>query len=224
MRRTGPGSNLPFSEPGACFVKGRHRADRRLGACGAALALFFASGFLAGCSQQGLLAQAPPPSAPATAPVETGAISEKGIPEGPADHTFVVNGSPTDIYALLASGAHKCWLGPTGPLKKTHIFQAEAAPAAAGGNAQIILQERDVSQPDQRGVRAFRIGLTQGAGGTKVGISAAKIDPRFAEAMTRDIEVWARGGDGCQLRIVAPPIPEPPAPAKAKLPLKPRPT
>lgn len=199
----------------------RHQADRTLLACGAGLALLF-SAVLGGCAQQGLQAQTPPTAA-APAPVETSAIQGKAIPEGPADHTFVVNGSPTDIYTLLASGAHKCWLGPTGPLKRTHIFQAEAAPAAAGGNAQIILQERDLTQPDQRGVRAFRVSLTEGAGGTKVGVSAAKIDPAFAIAMTRDVEVWARGGEGCQLRVVAPPVTEPPPTAKKKLPLKPRP-
>lgn len=195
------------------------RAKVPSGAPLAALATVLAL-LLAGCGQQGLQ----PASVSPPVPLETGTLTDKTAELGPAHYTIVVPGVPTDVYAILASGAHKCWLGPTGPLRKTHIFQAEAAPPAAGGNAQILLHERDPTQPDQRGARAFRIALTQGPGGTKVGVTAAKIDPKFAEAMTRDVEVWARGGEGCQLRVVAPPVPEPaPSPAKKKLSVKPRP-
>ncbi len=49
---------------------------------------------------------------------------------------------------------------PTGPLLQSHIFHADAEPAAKGGEVEIVLHERDVTLRDQRGVRAYRVRVT----------------------------------------------------------------
>lgn len=167
---------------------------------------------LGGCSQQLL----PQPGA-ATPSGETASLPAPPVEAGPGDMAFTVSADATEVYSLVARGALNCWFGAEGPLKATHAFQAEAAPPAQGGAATIVLQERDVTLPDQRGVRAFRVSLTPGGGGTQVVTAASKIQPHYAAAMMRDVEVWARGGQGCQLRVVAPPPPKPvPPPRVAK--------
>lgn len=167
-----------------------------------------------GCSSQQSLLPQPGTNPPA---IETGTAAVQLSDHGPADASFVVSGEPTEIYAVVARGALGCWMGADGPLKRSHIFQAEAAPPVRGGAAEISLHERDANLPDQRGVRAFRVSLSQTAGGTRVVVAAPKIQADFAQAMIRDVQAWAGHGQGCQLRAVAPPPPTPaPAPKVAK--------
>jgi hypothetical protein len=161
---------------------------------------------MAGCGQQVAL----PPTPIASAPVQTttGAIP-KQIEVGAADSLFVVSGSPTDTYSALARGAHGCWFGANGPLKRSHVFHAEANPPAKGGAAEILVQERDALLSDQRGERAFRVALIPSGEGTQVAVSRLKLEAQAALAMTRDVEAWSRGSQGCQLRTVLPPLPDP---------------
>lgn len=166
-------------------------------------------GMTGGCSQQSLLPQ-PGGNVP---PLETGSAQQD---QGSSIANFVVPGDPTDIYSELARGALGCWMGADGPLKRTHIFQAEAAPPARGGAAEIALHEREAAAPDQRGVRAFKVSLSQTAGGTRVVVAAPKMQADFAQAMVRDVQTWASHGQGCQLRVIAPPPPPAPAPKVAK--------
>lgn len=126
----------------------------------------------------------------------------------------MTSGTPTAVYALVAQGALGCWFGANGRLKATHVFQAEAEPPAAGGMAEIILHERDETLRDKRGTRAVRIGFSAAPAGTQVRVAMIKMEPQLAQVMTRDVEVWAGGGSGCQTGKLAPP--EPPAPAASK--------
>jgi hypothetical protein len=105
-----------------------------------------------------------------------------------------------------------CWFGAEGPLKASHVFQAQAEPPATGGAAEIIVHERDVALRDQRGPRAYRISFAVEAAGVRVGVAALKFEPPVAQAMARDVESWAKGGTGCELRKIMPP----PAPPVAK--------
>jgi hypothetical protein len=89
------------------------------------------------------------------------------------------------------------------------VFQAEAAPPAKGGAAEIVIHERDTSFRDQRGVRAYRISFSGEATGVRVGMTALKFETKLAQAMARDVENWAKGGAGCQLRALLPPPPPP---------------
>ncbi len=50
--------------------------------------------------------------------------------------------SPTDVYTRIARGALTCWFGAAGPLKGTHIYHAEAAPASQGDKPRSISSSR----------------------------------------------------------------------------------
>ena len=73
----------------------------------------------------------------------------------PYETTTIAAGTPTEVYALVAGGALRCWLGADGPLKATHVFHAEAAPPAEGGAAEIVLHERDPCLPGPAGPSRF---------------------------------------------------------------------
>jgi hypothetical protein len=154
------------------------------------------------------------PQLPAgSSPVETGAVA--GPAEAaPYETTTIAQGTPTEVYALVAGGALRCWFGGDGPLKATHVFHAEAAPPAEGGAAEIVLHERDPSFRDQRGPRAFRVSFAGNAGGVRVGITSIKIAAPLSELMVRDVAVWAGGGAGCQARALRPAQGVPAAPAQ----------
>jgi hypothetical protein len=154
------------------------------------------------------------PQLPAgSSPVETGAVA--GPAEAaPYETTTIAQGTPTEVYALVAGGALRCWFGGDGPLKATHVFHAEAAPPAEGGAAEIVLHERDPSFRDQRGPRAFRVSFAGNAGGVRVGITSIKIAAPLSELMVRDVSVWAGGGAGCQVRALRPAQAQPAAPAQ----------
>ena len=155
------------------------------------------------------------PQLPAgSAPVETGAVAS-GPPEPAAyETTIIAPGTPTEVYALVAGGALRCWFGAGGPLKASHVFHAEAAPPADGGAAEIVLHERDPSLRDQRGPRAFRIAFTGDPGGVRVGITTIKVAAPLSELMVRDVVVWVSGGTGCQARLLSPAPPQSAAPAQ----------
>jgi hypothetical protein len=154
-----------------------------------------------------------PSSAPTltagTAPIETGATAQVPSPvpsaQVPVETAIIVQGTPTEVYSLVARGALGCWFAANGPLKATHVFRADASPPSQGGRAEIVLHERDASLSDQRGTRAFHVGFASDAVGVRVGIAVIKIAPALAELMVRDVEVWAKGGAGCQTKALSPP-------------------
>ncbi|MBX9592229.1 MAG: hypothetical protein K2X43_23295 [Hyphomonadaceae bacterium] len=148
---------------------------------------------------------------PAQAPVPTGSADRSAAP---LETAVIVPGTPTEVYALVARGALGCWFGAEGPLKPTHVFQAEADPPAKGGAAEIVLHERDESARDKRGVRAYRMSFTTEPAGVRMQVSVLKMEPQLAALMSKDAEVWAKGGTGCQLRRPAPP--QPPTPVAGK--------
>ena len=147
-------------------------------------------------------------SAPAA--IETGAIAELNSGQSSSgqapsfERAIIVPGTPTDVYALVARGALGCWFASNGPLKATHVFRADAAPPSQGGQAEIVLHERDVSMRDQRGARAFQVKFASDAARVRVDMIVVRIGPPLAEPMLQDVEVWARGGAGCQTRAVSP--------------------
>ena len=155
------------------------------------------------------------PQLPAgSAPLETGAVASAPAEAAPYETTTIAAGTPTEVYALVARGALRCWFGADGPLKTTHVFHAEAAPPAEGGAAEIVLHERDPSLRDQRGPRAFRVSFAGDAGSVRVDIATIKIAARLGELMVRDVEVWASGGAGCQVGALSPAPPQSAAPAQ----------
>src|SRR5262245_27271363 len=120
---------------------------------------------------------------------------------------FIVQGTPTTIYALVARGALNCWLGPAGPLRATHVFAAEAAPPNQGGAAEIVLHERDPTFRDQRGPRALRLRFERAQGAVRVGFGNLRLGAALAEAMAQDAASWAKGGSGCRVQeLREPPV------------------
>jgi hypothetical protein len=132
--------------------------------------------------------------------------SQPGQPNA-YETAFMVQGTPTASYALVARGVLNCWLGAAGPLQATHVFAAEAAPPNQGGAAEIVLHERDPTFRDQRGPRALRVRFEQAQGGVRVGFVNLRLSAAVAEAMAQDTATWAKGGSGCRLReLRAPPM------------------
>lgn len=146
---------------------------------------------MAACSTSPLTL--PPPAQPVAKDEST----QKS--EVPAETAIIASGSPTDVYALVARGANRCWFGADGPLKPTHVFHAEALSPAQGGAAEMVLHERDESLRDKRGARAFQVSFTAVPAGARVAVTSLKMDPQLGGLMTKDVVTWARGGSECQL-------------------------
>lgn len=169
-----------------------------------------------GCSANGMptLQSLLPP------PTETSSLA---TPARPFETTVLASGTPTGVFAQVAQGALGCWFGAGGPLRTSHVYRAEAEPPAKGGEAEVVIHERDLSLRDQRGPRAYRISFASEMGSVRVTAAALKLELKLAEAMARDVEMWAKegvkAGAGCQLRALFPP-PPPPVVAKATKPAK----
>lgn len=174
------------------------------------LSLALGTVLLGACGQQVSIdgaAIANPAIAPQRSAVTTGAIP-RPIEIGEPNSLLVVETNPTDTYAAVARGAHACWLGASGPMKRTHMFQAQADSPAKGGAAEIVLLERDATMPEGKGARAFRVAFVPSGSGTQVAISPMKIEAPVGLALSRDVQAWSRGDAGCQLRAVLPSPPE----------------
>ena len=188
------------------------------GPCKAAIGLVLAA-LAGGCSANGMptLQSLLPP------PIETNSVAAAAAaPSAPTETSLSVPGTPTSIFAQVAQGVLGCWFG-SGPLKASHVYRAEAEPPTKGGEAEIVIHERDLSLRDQRGTRAYKVMFAAEGSGVRVTIMPLKIEAKLAEAMARDVETWAKEGvkpgAGCQLRALFPP-PPPAVVAKATKPAK----
>jgi hypothetical protein len=163
-----------------------------------------------GCSANGmptLQSLLPPPS-------ETSSVA---TPSQPYETSVVASGTPTGVFTQVAQGVLGCWFGADGPLRASYVYRAEAEPPAKGGEAEIVIHERDLSPRDQRGPTAYRISFAGEMGGVRVTAAALRLQLKLAEAMARDVEMWAKEGvkegTGCKLRTLF--SPPPPVVAKA---------
>jgi hypothetical protein len=154
------------------------------------------------CASNGL-----PSVAVGASQIETSAAGTADRVADAYETATTITGDPTSLYTLVARGIHACWFGAGGPLANTHVFRAEAASPTKGGQAEIIIHERDVALTDQRGPQALRIAFENNGGVVRVATRVLKVPPAYGEPMTRDVETWAKGGSGCQLRAS---FPQPP--------------
>jgi hypothetical protein len=189
------------------------------GPCKAAVGLVLAA-LAGGCSANGMptLQSLLPP------PMETNSTAAAAAaPSAPTETSLSVPGTPTSVFAQVAQGMLGCWFG-SGPLKASHVYRAEAEPPTKGGEAEIVIHERDLTLRDQRGTRAYKVMFAGEGSGVRVTIMPLKIEAKLAEAMARDVETWAKEGvkpgAACQLRALFPPPPPPTAMAKATKPAK----
>src|SRR5262245_21761566 len=94
----------------------------------------------AGCAPNGL-----PNLASGAARIETSAAGTADRVAEAYETATTVPGDPTSIYTLVARGIHACWFGAGGPLSNSHVFRAEAQSPTKGGQAEIMIHERDVA-------------------------------------------------------------------------------
>jgi hypothetical protein len=169
---------------------GRHLSPIR--AAGASLGLISVS--LCGCTS-------------ATSPTQLGL----SLPTA-ATGQIAVSGTALSAYSAIARGALVCWVGAQGPLKATHIFHADVAPPASGGAADIVLHQRDPTQPSPRGAKALHITVTDsGSGDATIVFENLKLPVDLADAMYKDTLAWARESESCEAQIVRPPPSAPPS-------------
>jgi hypothetical protein len=164
---------------------------------------FALAALLGGCAGSSVnlqqLLSLPAPAEPA---IETGGLAAQVAPH---EASVLVAGTPTGIFTQVARGALGCWFAADGPLKASHVYRAEAEPPAKGGDAEIVIHERDVSVRDLRGPRAYRVAFTAEASSVRVAMIAWKFELKLAQAMAKDVESWAKGQGGCELRALLPP-------------------
>ncbi len=112
-------------------------------------------------------------------------------------------GSATEIYARVARGANSCWFvgpGPLqgGPLKKDYIYHAEADAPSRGGKAEIVIHQRDLTQPNPRGAKAYRINIDPEGEAATLRTENLRMPEAMATAMAADVNRWANGDQGCK--------------------------
>lgn len=148
---------------------------------------------LAACSSAGTDTAALAPSAlslPSLPSLNSDAVAAPPAIEAPV-------GSPTEIYSRVAQGAVGCWFGTKGPLKKEYIYHAEADAPSRGGKAEITIHVRDMTQPNPRGAKAYKVKIEPKDATAAVATENLKMPEAFATAMTADVGRWAHGDTGC---------------------------
>jgi len=166
------------------------------------LALLAAAG-LSACAGGGQ--QAPTLNLPSLPSPSVGAIPQSTISQGPTDTgqstPVAVDrpvGSATELYSRVASGAMSCWFATNGPLKKDYIFHATADAPSRGGKAEIVIHQRDPTQPNPRGVKAFLVEIEPTSESTaQIKTENLKMTEAFAASMTDDVGRWSKGDQGC---------------------------
>lgn len=105
---------------------------------------------------------------------------------------------PVDVYARIARGALKCWFGPEGSLKKTHVFHARVDSPTKGTGAEIAVHTR--AEGSSHGVlRAFSIKIVPADSGSVVEAENLRFPKAQADLMLADVGRWTEGKDDCSV-------------------------
>lgn len=130
-------------------------------------------------------------------------------------------GSATELYTKVARGAVGCWFGATGPLKAAYIYHAEADAPSRGGKAEITIHQRDPTNANPRGPKAYLIKFDpKDEQNATITAENLKMSEGHAAAMAADVDRWSRGDAGCEGKsTTAGWAPEAP-PAAAAVPVK----
>ncbi|MDX2259160.1 MAG: hypothetical protein NW205_09640 [Hyphomicrobiaceae bacterium] len=112
-------------------------------------------------------------------------------------------GTPTAIYTRVARGILTCWMGAYGPLKGTHLFQADADADHKGGKSEIRIHERIAGSPNQPGRVAYTV-LIEPVGETAtVAATNVHLPGPDADKLSADVARWASGEETCLREAVA---------------------
>ena len=105
---------------------------------------------------------------------------------------------PVEVYARIARGALKCWFGPEGSLKKTHVFHAKVDPPVTGHAAEIAIHTREAGS--SHGVlRAFAVTIRPSGTGSVVEAENFRFATIQADLMIADVGRWTAGKDDCSI-------------------------
>lgn len=190
-------------------------------------AVLTAAATLAACS--GSSVELPTMALPSVPKLDVPKLPDMTPPPEPVVQHDQPIGSPTEIYSRVARGANSCWFGGSGPLKKEYIYHAEADAPSRGGKAEITIHQRDPSQPNPRGAKAFKVKIDQVEDKTTLLTENLKMPEPMARGMVSDVSRWSKGDQGCAGSSTvagwgeaAPPPAAAPAPDKknAKKPVK----
>lgn len=123
----------------------------------------------------------------------TASLGVDTLPIGPSSDP------PVEVYSRVAKGALKCWFGPEGSLKATHVFHAKVDPPAAGGAAEIGVHTREAGSTI--GVlRAFGITINPvTGGGSAIEVQNVRFPEKEAALMKSDVARWIAGQDNCSI-------------------------
>lgn len=141
---------------------------------------------------------------------------------GPATSASSSVEAPAEVYSRIARGALRCWFGPEGSLKKTHVFHAKVDPPSEGGAAEIGVHTRETGS--NHGVlRALTVTIARSGDGSLVETRNARFAEPQANQMIADVSRWIEGKDDCSIvgtggwSATKPP----PAPSKSEATAKP---
>lgn len=159
-----------------------------------------AAALLGGCAGSSLDTSMLGPTTAALKLPDAASLPKLELPKMPDP----IVGTPTEVYERIGHGAVTCWLGASGPLKGTHLYEANAEPPHKGGQAEIAIRERDETAPIQRGTRAFRISIRpDGPEKASVETENLKLPEPLAARMKQNVDGWATGKTGCDAGVVA---------------------
>jgi hypothetical protein len=147
-------------------------------------------------------------SVPLASPPSTGSLTPSPRPASQSAD------SPVEVYSRVARGALKCWFGPEGSLKKTHVFHATVEPPDKGGAADIGVHTREAGS--SHGVfRAFVVTITPSGSGSLIEAQNVRFPEPQAAIMFADVNRWASGKGECGIVGIGgwdaaqPPLPPP---------------
>jgi len=154
----------------------------------------------AGAGQQAPTLNLPSLPSPSVGSIPQTTISQGGGDAGQPTPVAIDQsvGSATELYSRVASGAMSCWFATNGPLKKDFIFHATADAPSRGGKAEIVIHQRDPTQPNPRGAKAYLVEIepTSESAAT-IKTENLKMTEAFAASMTDDVRRWSKGDQGC---------------------------
>jgi len=121
-------------------------------------------------------------------------ISSTNEPMVLSSSTTVMGKRPSEVYARIAKLVRSCWLNPTDPVLKHHVFYAKAP--ADDTSAVITIYE--TKSQNRRDARAFTISFSRRIKGTQIDIENRRLPYVLAQKLSADVNRWSQGNESCQ--------------------------
>lgn len=112
------------------------------------------------------------------------------------NYPSTINADPIEVYQRIASRAAKCWFGPDGPLRQTHIFHAVVQSPVDGQTVEIGILKRTDKPKSPWGPKVYQIVLA-GSTSTDVTFQNFGLDLKTRAGINKDALAWANGHPAC---------------------------